>query len=218
MSQASPLPELKAAFADFLVDESALRPPLGLATGLPALDEKLLWKGLPKGELSLLLGKPGCGLTSLWFKTAEPLTQSGRWAAWMNSDWSLYPSHQKLRWDRLMVMEQPSSSSLFFWILQEMITSSLFDLVGCHLTEFSLKRHQLVKIKALARAYQVAMVFISSRPVPLHPLYALILESRKGDLIIRRALHRQKDQTLTGVLQDARSLPAIFQRSRLQLG
>lgn len=218
MSQAPPLPALKAAFADFLVDESTLRPPLGLSSGLPALDERLLWKGFPKGELSLLLGKPGGGLTSLWFRTAAPLTQSGRWAAWMNSDWSLYPSHQNMRWDRLMVMEQPSSPSVFFWILQEMITSSLFDLIGCHLTEFSLKRHQLVKIKALARAYQVALIFISAQPVPLHPLYALILESRREDLIIRRALHRQKDQILTGALQDARSLPSIFQRSRLQLG
>ncbi|MBX3041535.1 MAG: recA protein [Bdellovibrionaceae bacterium] len=218
MSQAPPLSDLKAVFADFLVDENALRPPLGLPTGLQALDERLLWKGLPKGELSLLLGQPGGGLTSLWLKAAESLTQSGRWAAWMNSDWALYPSQQKIRWDRLMVMEQPSSPDLFFWILQEMITSSLFDLIGCHLTDFSLKRHQLVKIKALARAYQVAMVFISSKPVPQHPLYALILEGQQENLIIRRALHRQKDQLITGALHDARFLPALFQRSRLQLG
>ena len=64
------LPVLKEKLAKELVPLQQLRPPAGVATGVDVIDDFLLWRGLPKGDLTLLSGKPGAGATSLWIQTA----------------------------------------------------------------------------------------------------------------------------------------------------
>ena len=57
------LPEL--ANIPFVSAEN-LQPPAGVPTGVNTLDDFLLWKGVPKGDLTLFQGSPGTGATSLW--------------------------------------------------------------------------------------------------------------------------------------------------------
>lgn len=212
---------LKQQFADFLVPEDKVQPPQGLATGIQGLDEFLLWKGLPKGDLSLIWGEAGFGGVSLWKNAARRLHSQNKWCAWMNSEWSLFPSAtfvDGLRWDRLIVMDRPESEENFFWLLQEMISSGLFDLIGCHVSSLSLKTHQLMKLKRLARAGQVTLVFLTTTKPFVHPLWSLILECRKDSLMVHRALHRPSQHLLEGVLREARPLSALFQGRRPLLG
>lgn len=49
-------------FADIpFVSAENLQPPAGLPTNVDTLDQFLLWKGIPQGDLSLLQGTPGTG-------------------------------------------------------------------------------------------------------------------------------------------------------------
>lgn len=220
MSQALEL--LKQTLGPQLRTATELRPPAGVRTGVAAFDEALLWKGFPQGELSVGVSAPGLGLTSLWLSGAREVHRDGRWAAWMGSEWMLYPGPpfaSSLRWDRLIVVERPARQESFFWILQEMISSSLFELIGCHLPDFFLKTHQLVKLKSLARMYKVALVFfIERRRAWLEPLCALVFEAQRSDLVLHRALHRSTPRLLPEVLRHARSLSPLLRGSQLFLG
>ena len=163
-SAALSLDELKEKLSPQLVPLHQLKPPAGLETGVDVIDDFLLWRGFPKGDLTLLSGAPGTGATSLWLQTAARVQAQKKWVAWVNSDWELLPSslvHKHLNLQKLLVVRKPAENSQLFWILQEMISSSLFEMIGCHLAEDSLKNHQLHKLKKLARTHQVAGVFIS---------------------------------------------------------
>lgn len=220
----SAISSLKLALADHLLAEGQVQAPLGCATGIGAFDEALLWKGFPRGEVTLAMNPlgPGVGLTSLWLSALRGVHGRDRWGAWVNSSWRLYPSPpfvNGLRWDRLVVLDRPARPDLFFWILQEVITSELFELVGCHLPDFFLRPHQVVKLKSLARSMKVALVLITERRVPsVEPLCALVIEARERDVILHRALHRATPRLLSEVLSHACSLPALSQRDQLLLG
>jgi recombination protein RecA len=188
------LAQLRQELGNKLLSVDQLRPPEGLPTGISTFDNFLLWKGIPKGEISLLYGHPGTGCTSLWLSTARQIHAQKKWVAWVNSDWELLPSHlvQKgLDLNRLLVVQKPTDKSQMFYILQELITSSLFEMVGCHLQLMDLKIHQLNKLKKLASLHKVALVIISStRRLRNHPLFSLIIDFQKDFLTVRRALHR----------------------------
>lgn len=190
-----------------------LKPPDGLPTGVDVLDNFLLWRGLPKGDISLFIGKPGTGATSLWLHSAlqvcgvaESGDSAGRaadkWAAWINSDWSLTPGpliNRKLNLKRLLVVDKPKQNGQLFWILQEMISSSLFELIGCHLPEALLKNHQLQKLKKLARLHKVALVLVShAKTWKINPLFSLVVECGREFFTVRRALHRPTPFVITG--------------------
>lgn len=220
VTEFSPLTELKEKLQNHLVTEDQVRPPEGLATGLASFDEALLWKGLPKGEITLISSAPGLGGSTLWLQAAEVLHRGGKWAAWVNSEWQLHPSPElrsRLRWDRLLVVKNPRDAGRLFWILQEMISSCLFDLIGCHLPHFLFKTHQLMKLKNLARLHKVALVFVTTGRPRLHPLFALVLECGERGLLVLRALHRPAPFQLEGVL-DASPVPAISRTTRALLG
>lgn len=196
--------------------------PLGIRTGVSAFDEALLWKGFPSGDLTVAISSPGLGVTSLWLNGVRQLHREGKWAAWIGSEWNLYPAPpfaEDLDWDRLILVERPARPESFFWILQEMISSALFDFIGCHLPDFFLKTHQIVKLKNLARMYKVALVFfLERRRTWVEPLCALVFEARRGDLILHRALHRSTPRVLPEVLRHARALSPLLRGSQLFLG
>lgn len=227
------LSQLKNDLAGVLLEDSRVKTRKGLPTGLAGLDESLLWKGFPQGELSLLSGPRGLGLASLCARAMEKVQQGGRWCAWINSDWSFFPTVSMTGLDpaKLLIVEKPTETKKgmkkLFWLLQEMISSSLFEFIGCHLSEFHFRASDLARLKSLARGFQVALVFLTeteprrhSRMKPrLHSLFALILEVESGDrLILQRALHRQTPRRLQGVLSHARVMPAVPGRSRTLLG
>lgn len=179
-----------------------LRPPDGLPTGIDILDNFLLWRGIPKGDLSLFFGKPGTGATSLWLHAAREIHKANKWTAWINSDWNLVPGAllaRQLNLKRLLVVDKPKEPSQLFWILQEMISSSLFEMIGCHLPETLLKNHQLQKLKKLARTHNVALVLVShAKNWKINPLFSLIVDCQRDYFTVRRALHRPTPFIVTG--------------------
>lgn len=198
------LPELKEQLGIKLKSLNQLRPPEGLPTGLAVFDDFLLWRGIPKGELSLLHGKPGTGATSLWIEAAKKVHQEKKWAAWVNSDWELLPSNLEQKGidlRRLLVVKKPEESSQLFWILQELISSSLFELIGCHIPEGSLKIHQLQKLKKLARTHKVAFVIIShAKRWVQNQIFSLVIDCQRDFFTVRRALHRPTPFHISGSL------------------
>lgn len=177
-----------------------LRPPEGVSTGIDVLDDFLLWRGLPKGDLSLFLGKPGTGATSLWLQTAKEVQRRQGWAAWVNSEWELLPNsivQQGVDLKKLLVVKKPTDSTQLFWILQELISSGLFQLVGCHLPQSHLRSHQLQKLKKLARTHQVALAFVCHGSHRLiNPLFSFVIECQRDFHTIHRALHRPSPFTI----------------------
>ena len=196
------LPELKEKLGGVLLSLEQLRPPEGVPTGIDVIDNFLLWRGFPKGDLTLLCGEPGTGATSLWVHAAANAQSKGKWAAWINSDWELLPSYlvkKKIDLKKLLVVEKPASAQQLFWMLQELITSSLFETVGVHLQDFILKTHQLKKLKKLARTHQVGLVFVGAvRNWLQQPLFSLTVDCARDFFTIRRALHRPTPFTIAG--------------------
>lgn len=171
-----------------------LRRPEGIPTGLPALDSFLLWNGFPKGALSALCGDLGLGATSLWVGAAAHVTRRGRWAAWVDREAQLFPLplwQNRLDLSRLLAIEAPESETKFLWLLQELMASTLFDLIGCDLGQVRLRDHQLRKLETLARSYQTAVVFFAGRERVRNPsLFALVVGFSERHLRVERALHR----------------------------
>lgn len=193
------LPEL--ANIPFLSAEQ-LQPPAGLATGIPALDSFLLWQGLPLGDLSLFQGVPGTGATSLWIRIVQNVHSQNKWAAWINGDTQLFPAHlnnYQINLKKLLVVKEPQEPEQLFWLLQELITSTLFEVIGCNLKEMFLKNHQLQKLKRLCRLHKVALVFVSQKPGRfVNPIFSLAIHFQRDFITIQRALHRPTPFNLAG--------------------
>lgn len=199
--------ELRDKMSQQLVSLHQLKPPPGLTTGIDVIDDFLLWRGFPQGDLTLLSGQPGTGATSLWLQTAVKVQERKKWVAWINSDWELMPSaliHKKINLQKLLVVRKPADQSQLFWILQEMITSSLFEMIGCHISEGSFKNHQLQKLKKLARTYQVSLVFVThSQQWTNFSLFSLVIDCQGDFFTIKRAAHRPTPFTIPGGLVHA---------------
>jgi recombination protein RecA len=195
-------PLVKADFEKFLTPVEQLRPPEGLPTGLDVFDNFLLWKGIPKGDISLFNGRPGAGATSLWINTVQKIHESKKWVAWVNSDCELMPSallSKKIDLQRLLVVKKPETNEKMFWVIQELISSSLFELVGCHIQDTMFKNHQLQKLKKLARLHKVAFVIIShAKQWTLNPLFSLVIDCARDFFTVRRALHRPTPFSIQG--------------------
>jgi len=196
------LEALKEQLCTQLVPADRLKTPPGVTTGHAGLDQFLLWNGFPKGELSLLYGSTGFGATSLWVQSAAQLTQKNLWAAWVNSShmqlcpWTL--RQRQVRLARLFCVHSPPSLEELLWALQELMSLSLFELIGCDLGDFQLREHQVLKLRKLAARHKVAMVFLSGRKV-IRPsaFYALIIQFQRGGFFIERAQHRPTPHFLT---------------------
>ncbi len=198
------LDELKDKLSQNLVPLHQLKPPAGLSTGVDVIDDFLLWRGFPQGDLTLLSGQPGTGATSLWLQTAVKVQEQKKWVAWINSDLELMPSalaHKNINLEKLLVVRKPAENSQLFWILQEMISSSLFEMIGCHLSEGNLKSHQLQKLKKLARTHQVALVFLTqSTSWTESAHFSLVIDCQGDFFTIKRAAHRPTPFTIPGGL------------------
>lgn len=193
--------ELKELFAAHLREPSRLKRPEGIATGIEAFDRFLFWGGLPKGALSLLCGELGSGTTSFWLEAAARVVHQGRWVAWVNHDVPLAPlslHHKGMNLSRFIAIDPPQGDAKkMFWLLQELISSSLFELIGCDLGTLRLREHQVRKLQAQAREAHVALVFLSQlKPRAkawrgsLASVFSLIVSFEKRRIVIERALHR----------------------------
>lgn len=192
--QQGPYSSLRQELGSQILSSEQISPPPGLSTGWPHLDRYLLWHGFPKGAVSLLLSEAG-GATSLWIRCASKVTQNNQWAAWMNgADSYLTPWALRLKGtnlSKLLCVSAPQDAKQFLWAMQELMSLSFFEIIGCDLSEIPLKDHQILKLKKLAMRYQTAVVLISrDRRVCLSSFYSLILHFKKDQVIVNRALHR----------------------------
>lgn len=213
------LPEL----ADIqFVPAEHLKPPAGLPTGVATLDNFLLWKGVPQGDLSLFQGLPGTGATSLWIRLVQNVHAQNKWAAWINDGTQLFPSHlsqYKVNFKKLLVIKEPQETEQLFWLLQELITSSLFEVIGCNLKDLTLKNHQLQKLKRLCRLHKVALIFLSKKVSRFaNPLFSLMIHFQRDFVTIQRALHRPTPFNIAGSLIHAHFMPQSKNASRKLLG
>ncbi len=196
----STLQELKQELAAHLRAADRLKKPEGIPTGVEAIDSYLLWQGFPKGSLSLVKGELGTGSTSLWIGAAESAIGQNKWVAWINSEVPLFPlplRQRQLDLSRLVAVEMPEDDEKLFWLLQELMSSSLFEVIGCDLGPRLLKNHQVRKLQTQARALNIALIFLSQRPQSFAlSLFALIVHFQKRQIVIERALHRPTPHVL----------------------
>lgn len=188
------LNELKRELGPKLIAPERVEPPPGVASGWPQLDRFLLWKGFPKGALTLMVSEGG-GATTLWNRSAAAVTKNGQWCAWVNepaaelTPWSLRREGVDL--SKLLYVSPPTDERQLLWVLQELVSLSLFEMIGCDLGHWDLKEHQILKLKRMALRYQTAIVFIARAPPRrLSSFYSLILHFQKAQVCVARALHR----------------------------
>lgn len=202
-----------------LIRPEEVSPPQGLRTGFDVFDNFVLWQGLPKGEISLFEGAPGLGATSFWLQAVQKVHQDQKWAAFVTNKAILSPQNleqQKLDLHKLLIVKNPEKKEKLFWILQEMISSTLFETIGCQISDVLISHHQMIKLKRLCRTYKVALVFITERSVYLQQqLLALYIQFKNNFITIQKAAHRLTPFTFDGSLVYANSLPQICKQYRL---
>jgi hypothetical protein len=187
--------ELKERLGGLLVEESRLGRQPGVATGWSALDEFVIWGGLPKGALTLFVGTDGLGATSLWAQTAAQVTREKRWGAWVQGSgarlcpWTLRKLGVDLQ--NLVIVDLPTGDDRWGWVLEELLSLSLFDLIGFDLGDRQLKYHQLKKLRAAAKRGACALTLLSSvYRSAWQPAFSLVLEFGRNQVRLTRALHR----------------------------
>ncbi|HMN67943.1 MAG TPA: hypothetical protein PKC28_05325 [Bdellovibrionales bacterium] len=214
--------ELRRELSAQLVSPARVAPPPGLSTRWPKLDRYLLWQGLPKSALTLLVSEAG-GATTLWQQSAGSVTKNGQWAAWIGdrqasfTPWSL--RHRGVVLSRLLMVSPPSDEKQLLWAMQELMSLCLFELIGCDLGPLTLREHQLLKLKKLAMRYQTAVVFVSRQPRILKSSsYALVLHFLKEQVHVERALHRPTPHTFERRDLYADTLPLLATGRRALCG
>jgi recombination protein RecA len=232
---------LKLTLASHLRSEENLKRPEGIETGMAELDRFLFWHGIPKGALTLFNGALGTGATSLWVEAAAKTLAAGKWVVWIDRDVPLSPlplQNKGMNLGHFVSVEAPEDTDKLFWLLQELMSAQLFDLIGCDLGSLNLKEHQFRKLQAQARESNAALVFLSyrndsgmalarnerSRTLSqrrrlrgsIASLFSLIVSFEKKRIVIDRALHRQTPQTFTRSVTYARFTHAT--PDRLGLG
>lgn len=217
--------EIPSAF----VDQDKVRAPEGWPTGIIQIDDYLIWNGIPKGALSLFTGKLGQGATSAWIEAATNVISQGKWAAWISGDAQLFPiplKQKNIDLSKLLVVEAPKGSEKkdsdqILWLLQELMSSTIFDIIGCDLGEVNLREHQLQKLKTQARAVNTSVVLFSQNPRTQKrnqssALYSLILNFKKSEILIERALHRPTPQSISRRLSYAQF--TLHTSNRIDIG
>lgn len=211
---------LAAEMPTAFVDQDKVRAPQGWPTGISQIDDYLIWNGIPKGALSLFTGKLGQGATSAWIEAAMNVISQGKWVAWVSGDAQLFPvplKQKNIDLTKLLVVESPVEDEKVLWLIQELMSSSIFDLIGCDLGEVNLREHQLQKLKTQARALNTSLVIMSQNPRSRRSsLYSLVLNFKKSKILIERALHRPTPQSISRRLSYAQF--TLHTTNRLDIG
>ena len=214
--------ELKRELGPSLLTSEQIAPPPGLSTGWPNLDSSLLWRGFPKGAVSLMVSDAG-GATSLWVRSAALVTGQGQWVAWVNDpDSSLTPwvlVHRGVDLSKILCVASPGDPRQLLWALQELMALCLFEMIGCDLGRHSFSEPQLLKLKRLAARYQTALVLTTHAPnVRASASCALVMHFGRQNVRIDRALHRPTPFTLERRDLYADTLPTLSAGHRALCG
>lgn len=198
--------ELTRTYGLKLLREDEVRAPLGASTGWSALDSFVASGGFPCGELSLVHSDAGLGGTTIWLQAAARATQQKQRCVWLNGAWSLNPvaaDHAGVDLTRLFLIEQPTSSRQRLWVLQEVLSSRLFNLLGCDLSDAHLPLRAARSLLMQARRSGTAVVFfLGQRGVReavsphLCSLASLTVHFQNDKVLITRASQRPVPHTL----------------------
>ncbi len=220
MSKTKHLSQLRCQLARHLVSCDQIRTASAVPTGCPPLDQFFLWSGWPKGEVSLIYGSEGLGPTALWLKALPPLTQRQLWAAWVSPQhlklcpWGLFQKDCDL--SKIFVVEgHRHNPKQWLWIMGELLSTSLFEIIGCHWDHLSPPHSQIQKLRKLAQRYQCSIVILSQQQQPLKsPFYATILRTQGPLVEIERALHRPTPKSFQRRVLYADLMPQLSKKRK----
>lgn len=154
-----------------LVEPENIKTTKGISTGWSALDSFVTSGGFPCGELSLLEGAEGLGALTLWLEAASRLTDRGQRVAWLNrseDDRDTFQLHASAAASRgvdlqkIFLVKTPTRQ-LRSWVLQEILASRLFSLVGCDLGEAYIPLRECRSLLMQARRSGAAVVLFHRR-------------------------------------------------------
>jgi hypothetical protein len=197
-----------------LIDPQNLKSSSGVGTGWSALDSFVASGGFPCGEISLVEAPEGLGALTLWLEAAALLTQNNSRVAWLNSalddrePFELHPPaalHRGVDLQKLFLVNLPASQKRL-WVLQELLNSKLFSLVGCDLGEVRIPLRECRSLLTQARRSGAAVVFFDRAPTassakkafpsPARSIASLVLKFESSGVEIIRAAHRPVPQHL----------------------
>jgi hypothetical protein len=191
------------------VAPETLRGTKAVSTGWSALDTFVDGGGFPCGKISLLEADEGQGALTLWLDTAAQLTHAGHRVAWLNSclddrePFQLHPPtalQRSVDLQKLFLVDPPEQKKRS-WILQELLASQLFSLVGCDLGEAHLPLRECRSLLMQARRSGAAVVLFTRRssrePPAIRSLASLVLKFENRNIEVIRAAHRPVPHCLT---------------------
>jgi hypothetical protein len=192
------------------VAPETLRGTKAVSTGWSELDAFVDGGGFPCGKISLLEASEGHGALTLWLDTAAQLTRAGQRVAWLNSGlddrepFQLHPPtalQRSVDLQKLFLVDPPEQKKRS-WILQELLASQLFSLVGCDLGEAHLPLREGRSLLMQARRSGAAVVLFSRRresrePPAIQSLASLVLKFEARNIEVIRAAHRPVPFCLT---------------------
>lgn len=199
------------------VAPEALRGTKAVSTGWSSLDSFVDGGGFPCGKISLLEASEGHGALTLWLDTAAKLTSQGHRVAWLNSakddrePFQLHPPtalQRSVDLQKLFLVDPPEQKKRS-WILQELLASQLFSLVGCDLGEAHLPLRECRSLLMQARRSGAAVVLFCRReggvlrngegrePPAIRSIASLVLKFEARNIEVIRAAHRPVPHCLT---------------------
>lgn len=214
-----------------LIDAENLQSSRGVGTGWSALDSFVASGGFPCGEICLIEAAEGMGAVTLWLEAAAKLTANNSRVAWVNSSlgdrepFQLHPPtalHRGVDLQKLFLVDVPmptqgaasvkETSKMRVWVLQELLNSKLFSLVGCDLGDVRIPLRECRSLLMQARRSGAAVVLFSRQPSTggtrlasasasgfppaARSIASLVLKFEKSGVEIIRAAHRPVPQHL----------------------
>ena len=221
-----------------LIEAENLKSSRGVGTGWSALDSFVASGGFPCGELSLIESAEGLGALTLWLEAAALLTKNASRVAWLNSaideagapygglprceSFQLHPpaaARRGVDLQKLFLVDAPAAkfgapaadaSKRRLWILQELLSSNLFSLVGCDLGDVRIPLRECRSLLMQARRSGAAVVLFDRRSTfnrrsspassigsSARSLASLVLKFGPSQVEVVRASHRPVPQHLT---------------------
>jgi hypothetical protein len=179
--------------------------PVGLPTGIPALNAMLPSNGIPRGRLTELLGTQGAGRTTLLKRIVQTVINNGLWVAYIDASRTLAPESWAHigRHNTLWVVRPPhGDAKRGAWCADILLRSGAFALVVLDGAP-TLTRSIAVRLSRLAHDSNAAFIVTSDersatmlggavrlRLKPLHPVRPTRRRTRDATVVYEAARKR----------------------------
>ncbi len=127
------------------------------------LRSSFLKDSIPRGSLSEICSRTGGGRTQAFLSLLRenPTLR----VAWIERELTFFPPHlleQGLSLDHIFFIE---TQDQFFWAIQEVLRSQLFDLVAIEGSDIRFSETELKRIQVLSRQAQSAVLLLRDEPL-----------------------------------------------------